>query len=221
MTASADLARRLENPNILIDASGPLGGWEDSYIIPGHTRECHPDFLATPIGPDPYGFLLCQRKKQPNGMPLAMKAVNNKPIPYGARIGGEFDGYIATMTQSFDLYNDTPNAPPRRTYLGGQPRDLQHRRYPDQAHLQGSDYYRDSIRYRGIGIENVDARPGEFGYEENKYYFSSPPPLFDMAQAVQPYDLWKREQLRSGNFTPDMMDELESKHKWVSWNPVY
>lgn len=197
MTSSSKLAYRLKHNPIQIDGSGPLGGWEDNYITPGHTHECHPDFVATPIGNSPYGFLVCQRKKSPPAPP-------STPTRRGV-----------TTSQSYNLYDDTPNAHPRRSDLGGQPRLLHDRRPPNQAHLQGSDYYRDPIKYRGIGIERVDAVPGQYGYEENKYYYSSAPPRYDVTQAVQPYELWRLEQLRHNHFTPEEMKEFESKHTFV------
>lgn len=210
MTSSADLANRLKHNPIPIDGSGPLGGWEDNYIIPGHTRECHPDFVATPIGDSPYGFLVCQRKKTSQGLPL--EAVQQQPIPYHASPQGQQQHH----TQSHNLYDNTPGAHPRRTPLGGQPRHLTDRRLPQQAHLQGTDYYRDSTRYRGIGIERVETFPGQYGHQENKYFYSAPPPQYDVTHAVQPYELWKREQLRNGHFTPQQLEILERQHGFVA-----
>lgn len=209
MTSSADLAYRLKHNPIPIDGSGPLGGWEDVYITPGHTHECHPDFIATPIGDSPYGFLVCQRKKNSEGLPMGT------PMP---RHG---TGRIVRHSQSYNLYDDTPNALPGITRLGGQPRSLPDRRPPHQAHLQGNDYYRDPIRYRGIGIEKIDAVQGEFGYQENKYYHSTPPPQYDVTHAVQPFELWKREQLRMGNISPEEMTELEKNHTFVNKDATF
>jgi len=200
MSASSDLARRLKKRDILIDGSSPLGGWEDNYIIPGHTRECHPDFIATPIGDNPYGFLVCQRKKHETVM---------KPSPSGPQF---------YTSQSHNLYSDEP---PSISHNGGQPRRLQDRRLPNQAHLQGADYYRSPIKYRGIGIEKINSVPGEFGYEENKYFYSTPPPQYDVTHAVQPYLLWKREQLRHGHFSPQQLDILEKQNNFINKSSTF
>ena len=199
MSGSNELYRRLRSPtSVVIDGSSPLGGIEDAYIINGAVRECHPDFMAIPIGHSPNGFQICQRKKlcPPQKPPVSP---------------------MATTSQSYDLYKDKPESIPRYTYLGGQPNALPDRRYPNQAHLQGADYYRDCTLFRAIGLERIDKMPGDFGYRENKYYFSAPPPLYDITQAVQPYPMWRREQLRMGTFTTEQMDEFEKQHNYVEY----
>ena len=220
---SADLYHRLKNKEIQVASNGTLGTWDNAYIIPGHTHECaNPDYVSTPIGDSPYGFIVCQRKipelqvdnPKKQGTPQALL---NKNLPFSSLPGNENIHY----TQSFNLYDDTPNALPSISRLGGNPLLLQNRRYPNQAHNQGVNYYRDCTRYRGIGIENIDRYPGEFGYEENKWYFSTPPPRFDISMGVQPYDLWRREQLRLDTFTEKQIQELEKTHKYVNLNPVF
>jgi hypothetical protein len=203
MSGSNELYRRLRDPNsVVIDGSGPLGGWEDAYMIDGAVRECHTDFRATPIGNNPNGFLICQRKKD---------YTKHQP-PVSA---------YPTTSQSYNLYDDKPDALPRYTYLGGQPNALPDRRYPNQAHLQGADYYKDCIQFRAIGLEKVDKTPGDFGYRENKYYYSAPPPLYDITQAVQPYAMWRREQIRMGTFTEDQMKEFEKTHNYVEYASTF
>jgi hypothetical protein len=83
MSGSYYLNKRLKEPlvnNVWIDGSGPLGGWEDTYMINGAHRECHPDFLSIPIGSNPNGFVVCQRKKNAQGIPY--EAVRNPIIPF-------------------------------------------------------------------------------------------------------------------------------------------
>jgi hypothetical protein len=63
--------------------------------------------------------------------------------------------------------------------------------------------------------------PGQFGYSENKYYFSAPPPRFDITQGVQPYQLWRREQIRMGNFTEEEMFEFEKQHTYYEKASTY
>lgn len=203
MSGSNELYHRLRNPNsVVIDGSGPLGGWEDAYMINGAHRECHPDFRATPIGNNPNGFLVCQRKKE-HAQPHQKSEQK------------------VQKSQSFDLYNSEPNSKPRNTYLGGQSLAFDDRRFPNQAHLQGADYYRDAIKFRAIGIEKINAKPGEFGYQENKYYFSSPPPRYDITHAIQPYPIWRREQIRMGTFTEEQMLEFEKRHTYCRTSSTF
>jgi|SRR5579862_2513234 hypothetical protein len=253
MSGSAELYQRLRDPfavQVPVNSNSPLGGWEDTYMINGAIRECHPDFFATPIGDSPTRFLVCQRKKNENGMPFESLRENPDtfvgPTPYystresrdmvldkneiyrkktsyennkGQTIG--CDGEKGMYVQTYDLYSDIPNKHPRNSILGGNPQKFQDRRLPNQAHLQGVDYYRDAIKYRGIGVEHIDAKPGDFGYKENKYYFSSPPYLFDISMGVQAFPLWKREQLLQGTFTPERMAKLEKEHTFISRNPTF
>lgn len=206
MSGSADLYRRLKNRDIMIDGSDGLSGFSNVYITPGGTHECHPDFVATPIGTDPYGFLVCRRK------------IVNEPVKRAPFMKYHLTNSDTTVSkvQTYDLYSSDPNAQPRRTLLGGQPLELQDRRLPNQAHLQGVDYYRDPVLYRGIGIENLEKDIGQFGYRENKYFFSRPMAKFDINFAVQPFDLWKREQLRSGHFTKEEMNKIEKENGFVN-----
>jgi hypothetical protein len=265
MSGSAELARRLKNPKILIDGSGPLGGWEDAYMVNGGHRECGANFIATPVGPDPNGFLICQRKKShytgagydnildeyapgiplPGLVPYSQKysRVNprsmfsdevdlNTEDPNGnfpefegkkknLGVTGTKIGACGMYYQSYDLYGDKPNQVPRYSQPSGQALALHQRRPPYQAHLQGADYYRDPIRYRGIGTENLDAIPGQFGYQENKYYNSAPPPKFDITQGVQPYPLWRREMLRSGLYNEKSMQEFDKQHTYKQYAATF
>jgi hypothetical protein len=214
MSGSYTLAQRLKNPySVTIDGRGPLGGWEDAYMINGGHRECHPDFIATPIGPDPNGFLVCQRKKTVGGNGFE---TNIKPKLFShAKEGISHNDPSKMYTQTYNLYSDVPNTKPNISPNGGQSLKFEDRRLPFQAHLQGAGYFRDATKFRGIGTEKIDALPGEFGYKENKYYFSAPPPLYDVTQGVQPYELWRREQIRMGNFSEKSMQEFEKEHTYI------
>lgn len=185
MTSSTELDHRLRYGGIRVD-----GEWTDAFVIPGGIRGCHPDhYIGTPIDPNrPYGFLVCQRKKEPE---------IDKISPVSGR------------SQSHNLYDSTPGAHP---IIKNQYHKLFDRRPPNQAHLQGLDYFKEPIRYKGIGIEKLETFPGEFGHRENKYLNSSPPPRYDITHAVQPFDLWKREQLRNKHFTMEEMEMLEKNH---------
>jgi hypothetical protein len=71
------------------------------------------------------------------------------------------------------------------------------------------------MKYAGIGNEHIDNYPGMFGYKENKYYYSAPPPRFDITQGVQPYEPWRREHMRMGTINQKQLTEFEKKHKFV------
>jgi hypothetical protein len=213
MSGTAELAKRLSDPfSVTVNGGRYLESWSDSYMINGAHRECHPDFEATPIGDSPYGFLVCKRKISPQtgSLPENMSKeliANFQPYTKLERQGSHLTQY----SQSYDMYNSQPMFHPK---VVSQPRILADRRGPNHATLQGSDYFRTPVRYAGIGTEILDRKPGEFGYIENKYYFSAPPPRFDITQAVQPYELWRREQLRLGTVTESEMQEFEKKHTY-------
>lgn len=214
MSGSADLYRKLKSKSFQADTeSDGIGGLSDNYMTPGGTHECHPDFVATPIGKDPYGFLICRRKKDPRPSPLG-EVTYSKYSPILSDVSH-------TTNQTYDLFTGNPNQEPRRTRLGGQPLALQDRRLPHQAHLQGSDYYRDPVLYRGTGIERLEKPIGTLGYRENKYYFSRPPPVYDVTFAVQPYELWKREQTLRGNLSQSVIENTESKKAFKSFSGVF
>lgn len=219
MSGSYLLAKRLresDNLSVTVPKNGPMGGWENTYLVNGGHRECHPDFIAKPIGPNPYGFLVCERKQY-----------DELPVPNPGNYELEEvcqpeENKKRMYTQGYDLYNNERESMPRLTRLGGQPRDLPDRRYPYQAHYQGADYYRDCIKFRGIGdVEKINAYPGDFGYRENKYYYSAPPPVYDVTQGVQPYSLWRNEQLRMGTIDEEGITKFEDVHKFTNKNPVF
>ena len=216
MSGSADLYKNLRNPySVYVKTNSDyMGAWSDSYMVNGAVRECHPDFIATPIGSSPYGFLVCQRKKDPvtglspeeqSTFPALADLKDTNYVPYKKLETNSGAFY----SQSYDMYKNIPNSKPRNTFLGGQALRFTDRRPPYEATLQGSDYYRDCIKFRGIGTEPIDRFPGEFGYDENKYYYSAPPPIYDITQGVQPYSMWRREQVRMGTVSPKELGEFE------------
>lgn len=217
MSGSADLHKNINDPfAISVPNTFPLQAYSDNYMINGAVRECHVDFESIPVGQNPNGFVVCQRKRDPitGQSPEEVMAQSNLGIPFRQKPINQGTIWDTGYTQTYDLYKDRPNSIPRYSPLGGQALKFQDRRLPYQAHLQGLDYYRDCIDFRAIGTEKIDAVPGIFGYKENKYYFSSPPPLFDITQAVQPYNLWRREQIRMGNFTLKEMENFEKQHTY-------
>ena len=140
MSGSAELHKKLRDPNAI---SVPAGGYylqslSDNYMINGAHRECHPDFIATPIGDSPYGFLVCQRKINPQTA-LPPESIRKEMITnfqpyedYSSRTGGS---RLTNFAQTFDMYKSVPNSHPRTTFLGGQALDFYDRRIPNQATL--------------------------------------------------------------------------------------
>lgn len=220
MSGSAELHHRLRNPySVSINGTDEyLESLTNTAMVNGAHRECLPGWKATPIGDSPYGFLVCERERDPvtNIPPEAIKKIpdslsNFVPYSFLEHNSG------ASYSQSYDLYNNLPTSKPRVSKLGGPALAFENRRVPNQATLQGSDYYRDPIRYRDIGDEKLDLYPGNFGYQENKYYFSAPPPIYDVTQGVQPYEIWRREHLRMGTLTPEELKDFEKVHRYSQY----
>ena len=205
MSGSAELHKRLKDPYaVAVPKRGYLDDWANNYMVNGACGECHPDFIATPIGDSPYGFLVCQRKVDISGNPPEAQRNRKRDIntgnfvPYNKLETNSGNFY----SQTFDLYNNIPNSKPRYTFLGGQPLALEDRRMPFEATNRSNDYFKECTKYKGIGqIEHIDRRPGSYGYEENKYYYSGPPPRYDITQGVQPYNMWERQQVFMGTFS--------------------
>jgi hypothetical protein len=217
MSGSAELQHRLNSAYSVYvpkKKDSYLDVWSNTTMVNGAHRECYPGWKATPIGDSPYGFLVCEREENSKGVDPEIAFQNNpahKPksqnnfVPYSylEKNSGAF------YSQSYDLYNNKPAAEPRVSMLGGPALAFPDRRLPFSATLQGGDYYRDSIKWRGTGIEHLDAYPGDYGYDENKYYYSAPPPVFDVTQSVQPYEIWRREQVRMGTLTRKELSDFE------------
>jgi hypothetical protein len=229
MSGSYLLAKRFADPyavTIPKYVNEPMSDWADSYMINGAHRVCGEGFYSRPIGDNVNGFNICQRKRD---------VITNSPFEAVANVEYQKSNQLNFSNvksaeqkknqdmyiQTFDLYSGIRNKAPRNIFAGGQSRKLQDRRLPFEAHLQGLDYYRDCVKFRGIGSEDVNAIPGEYNYQENKYYFSSPPPLYDITQGVQPYQMWRREQIRMGNITEKQMIEFEKEHTYSETSSTF
>lgn len=164
------------------DPNNALGGWEDHYITPGHTHECHPDYEAIPIG-NPYGFMVCKKKKYPNGK--GFDSVHNPIDP------SQFNGYNKYMA---DLYR-----PWRETEIQiTDPYGYYDRVVPNESMLHQRDYLAREIRYDGIGV-NPLRTPGNRKYMEYGFdYTKNPPYKYDVTQLHQKYPIWKEEQIYRG-----------------------
>ncbi|HSA76276.1 MAG TPA: hypothetical protein VLE02_01905 [Nitrosarchaeum sp.] len=188
MTSSYLLKKRFENNELRVaDASLPLGGWEDHYITPGGTHECHPDFIAHPVN-GKYGFMICTRKNRDSDRHLSLSADDVN----------DYDKYAV------DLY--TPkNKNPR---VLQQPYSLDQRRMPYESHHITDDYVRLPFKYNGTGVK-VNNTPGsgspysEFGFSYTPY----PPYKYDITRLQQPYEIWKKSREYVG-----VLDDTTAKH---------
>ena len=199
MTSSWALTQRKKMGNVwdvsnFGDPNNSAGGWEDHYIIDGATRECHPDFEAIPIG-NPYGFMICKRRKHPNGQSLD---VNQNPID-----PSQFNGYNKF---SPDLYR-----PWRETQIQiTDPYNYYDRTVPNEAYLHQFDYLARPIQYDGTGIRPLHT-PGPRKYYEYGFSYSPNPPYkYNVTQLHQRYPVWKQTQMYHGLSQEDA-DEIDQK----------
>lgn len=179
------------------DPDNALGGWEDHYIIPGGTRECHPDYIAHPIG-SPYGFMICAKRKFPNGQGL--DAGNTMCPPQIA----DDNGY---HRYSADLYD-----PKKETQTQMYNPDNYYRRTtPNEEYFHTHDYLSRPIHYNSTGIRPIhvggDRKYNEYGFS----YTTTPPALYDVQRLHQAYPIWKDEQSYLGRMTQSQIDSFDRK----------
>jgi len=179
------------------DPDNALGGWEDHYITPGHTHECHPDYEAVPIG-NPYGFMMCKKKKYPDGRGL--DAVHDPVDP------SQFNGYNKYMA---DLYR-----PWRETQIQiTDPYNYYDRTTPNEQFLHTHDYLSRETEYSGTGVKPIHT-PGHRKFHEYGFSYASPgnPPYkYDVTQLHQRYPQWKELQVYHGA-SQAQMDALDQVH---------
>lgn len=196
MTSSYSLTKRkqmLKDWNIsnFANPDNPLGGWEDHYITPGHTHECHPDYEAIPIG-NPYGFMVCKRKYDANGKSGDMVKNPIDPLPY--------NGY---NKYSADLY---------RPWLKKQiqitdPYAYHDRVVPNEDYLHQRDYLAREIKYDGIGNRPLRT-PGNRKYFEYGFsYTQNPPYNYDITRLHQPFPIWAEEKIYHGE-SPENIEKI-------------
>lgn len=210
MTSSLALKKRKEMCPIwnFGYADSPLGGWEDHYITPGGTHECHPNYKAIPIG-NPYGFMVCIKRRQPP----QPKAYIGGNLPGENQNGSSHfeenpqdgysqgsshleenpqDGYHKYMVNLYDPNIKEPIQPYNPYYM-------KDRRTPYQADLIREDYLDRDFKYNGTGIQPIHVPPGngdqgqkyfEYGYS----YIDKPPYKYDVSRLQQPYPVWKAEK---------------------------
>jgi len=187
----------------------PLGGWEDHYLTPGHTHECHPDYEAIPIG-NPYGFMICKKKTHPNGTHL--------DLPYKPTDYSKYNGYHKFQV---DLY-----APPDKNGDGPLPRQISNPDYfynrviPNEEEFHRDDYIARNTLYNGTGIKPIHT-PGPRRYSEYGFDFTPLPPYkYDIQRLQQPYILWRNQQKFKG-VPDDVLDRFDQEYSHSSTMGVW
>ena len=210
MTSSFIVKKLAEDPAMWTYSlpNSPLGGMEDRYLR--LSGECHPDFLAMPIG-TPEGAKMCVRKLD----------------SCGRHIGGTIRQHTSSVIEdsqgyrrgSVDMYDVHAKRPEQRW----NPQYYSDRRIPWEQDLLRADYIHWPIRFSGTGIETLriplerndgftgDIIEGNGPYFQYAYAFTPeedretgmrtatswsdtvPPPKYDVTRLHQPYPIWKRE----------------------------
>ena len=207
MTSSWSLTQRKKMGSVwdvsnFGDPNNSLGGWEDYYITPGGTHECHPNYEAIPIG-NPYGFMICSRRKYENGQGF--------DTPRDPIDPSEFNGYHKF---SADLYR-----PWRETEIQiTDPYNYYDRTTPNEALLHQTDYLARDIKFNATGVNPVHT-PGPRKYHEYGYSYSPNPPYkYDVNRLHQGYPAWKETQIYHGlpQKTADRIDRQYDKccYRW-------
>lgn len=181
------------------DPNNALGGWEDHYMIPGGTKECHPDYVAHPIG-GPYGFMICARKKFGNNedMSIGSSVCSFQP--------SDQNGY---KRYSSNLY-DTRQKTPTQLY---NPDSYHDRRIPYEEYLHANDYLSRPLAYDGTGTRPIHTPPSTQGQKYSEYGFSYTtsiaPAKYDVRRLHQAFPIWKAEQEFTGVIPPAQLREYE------------
>lgn len=200
MTSSWLLQKRKEMGNVwgiqnFGDPNNALGGWEDHYITPGHTSECHPNYEAIPIG-NPYGFMVCKKRKYKNGRDMSTVLDPIDP--------SRFNGYHKYRS---DIYRPWREKPIQIT----DPYKYELRTIPNESYLQRNDYIARPLFYSGTGIQPIhtpgDRKYYEYGYSYNDY----PPYKYDITQLHQRYPVWKEEKKYLG-YSQNKLDKIDKNY---------
>lgn len=177
------------------NTNNSLGGWEDHYITPGHTHECHPDFEAIPIG-NQYGFMVCKKRKHPDG--------TNLDLPYKPIDPSIYNGYHKFQA---DLYAPCGELPRQIS----NPDYYYNRVIPNEEYFHQNDYIAREVKFNGTGINPIHT-PGDRLYNEYGFdYTPLPPYKYDVQRLHQPYVLWRNEQKFKG-VTDEELDEFDRKY---------
>ncbi len=176
------------------DPNNALGGWEDHYMIPGGTKECHPDYIAHPIG-DAYGFMICARKKFANGMDMSSgtRVCPTQPADQNGWHRKASNLYDQRQTTQSQMYN---------------PDNYYRRTVPNEEYLHANDYLARPLWYSGTGVAPTRT-PGDRRYSEYGYSFTqSPAPMkYDVSRLHQVFPIWEGEQAYLGTMSSQQVGE--------------
>jgi hypothetical protein len=209
MTSSFKIQQRLREGNLwkfgLADSQ--MGGQDDSYLR--SYGECHPDFMAIPIG-NPTGVKMCVRRVDPYGRRFGETPTINATKEL---VDQKLNGY---WRASPNLYDPRIQKPVQLW----NPDAFPDRRTPYEQDLLRDDYLRWPVKYNGNGI-NLNRAPAEGKDTGHAYYQygddftpmedhetgrriatsmkdNVPRPKYDITRLVQPYPIWKRAQSAHG-----------------------
>lgn len=179
------------------DTNNSLGGWEDHYITDGASHECHPDYEAIPIG-NPYGFMVCKKKKYPNG-----RGLDSAYDPIDPSVYNGYNRYQA------DLYQPWQETPIQMT----NPYNYYDRTVPNETFFHQRDYLSRETQYSGTGVRPIHT-PGPRKYLEYGFAYgqrATPPYKYDVTQLHQRYPQWREIQIYHGASQAEM-DELDKTY---------
>jgi hypothetical protein len=180
-----------------------MKGWDDSYLRAW--GECHPDFIAIPIG-HVEGYKMCVRRANEQG----------KRIDDGCGdclVPPEKGTYEKYFRQKPRLYSPHKKRPVQEW----NPQSFCDRRIPNEGQLVRDDYLRLPIKYNGTGITLLHDPYTKCPFDQYAYSYtpldntdpysatwaprsgaethcSVKPHVCDRTRAVQPLPVWKREQ---------------------------
>jgi hypothetical protein len=216
MTSSFMLQQRMRNKDqwsFGLNDNMTMKGQDDHYVRP--FGECHPDFVAHPIG-NPNGVKICVRRTDENGKRIGVQAQENE-IQKERYMNGYWRG-------SVNLYDPTLKKPVQKW----NPQAYHNRRIPWEQDLLRDDYLKWEVKYNETGLKpthspsqlcDTDKPYFQYGYsytpqEDRKTGFrvgetlsdSLPEIKYDVTKLHQSYPLWKREQKFVGNKDVDKLD---------------
>jgi hypothetical protein len=182
-----------------------MGGQEDSYLkLQG---ECHPDFMAMPIG-TANGAKMCLRRQGECG-----KRIGTAPLLREKSRLNDQQGYHRGSVRMYDPQANFPMQTSNPQYYAD-------RRTPWEQDLLRADYLHWGIAYNGTGVKTLQTpaqlRDSGTPYWQYGYTFTPPdgydtgdhpavslsqavpPPKYDLTRLHQPYPIWKHESERIG-----------------------
>lgn len=178
MTSSFKLSKRFQEAD-----TWSFGSWDEHYIRPW--GECHPDFVAIPIG-HPEGVKVCVRRRRDDGSTFEHNPnIHKHPSEWNGLHRNKFNLYDPTVTS------------PIQDYEPHHPAD---RRAPNEDLLVNNDHLHRDIRYNGTGLDALrtpETRCDGSVQKYDQYAFDHnplAPPKYDVTRLHQPYLLWRSAQ---------------------------